>query len=468
MVKTGHSLRKQLLLWLLLPLLALLVLDTTILYRLSMGFVQSAFDRSLYESAYDVGQLIGKNSENDSVFNLPQEAKELVLSDKFDNLYYNIVVDGEVVAGDSKLSLDLMPSKFAGSGTYYFDIEVDGNPMRMVSIPFKATVRSEPRNIRIQVAETLNRRHQYTGDILFAIIVPQLLLVLLAAAIVWFGVGRGLLPLRELQSEVASRSPRDLSPVNLARSPEEASALVDSINYLLKQLEKVLETQNRFIADAAHQLRTPLAGILAQLELAQNESDPKELQMSLAQMAGSMERLSHLVNQLLALARNQPEAARTLCMVQIDLSEIAHQTAMEMVPAAVQKEIDIGFEGMEQGCFVAGDKQRLRELLFNLIDNAIRYTPRGGKVTVSIHHENGQVRLRVEDNGPGVPPDEQEKVFERFHRVVAGDHPNGSGLGLAIVREITHIHNADIALGAGADGNGTCVQVVFQELFKTQ
>jgi len=464
MDRPSRSLRKQLLLWLLLPLLGLLVLDTTILYRVAMGFVQTAFDRALYESAYDVGQLVGKSGENDSVFKLPQEAKELLLSDKFDNLYYNIVADGAVVSGDARLHLQLSPEKSASKNTYYYDAQIDGKPVRMVSIPFKATIQSVPQNIRIQVAETLNKRHQYKGDILTAIIVPQLLLVLMAAAIVWFGVGRGLLPLQQLQSAVARRSPRDLSPVSLDRAPEEASALIDSINYLLNQLEKVLETQNRFIADAAHQLRTPLAGVLAQLELAQREQDPQELQISLAQMASSMERLSHLVNQLLALARNQPEAAKMLVMTRVDLNQIAQQTTTEMAPAAVQKEIDIGFEGLEHPCLVDGDAQRLREMVANLIDNAIRYTQRGGKLTVSLAEANGEVRLRVEDNGPGIPPDEQEKVFERFHRVGAGGHPNGSGLGLAIVREIAQIHNASISLTASAGGKGTCVQIVFPGL----
>jgi two-component system sensor histidine kinase TctE len=263
---------------------------------------------------------------------------------------------------------------------------------------------------------------------------------------------------------MALRSPRDLSPVSLTRAPEEASALVDSINYLLNQLEKVLETQNRFIADAAHQLRTPLAGIMAQLEVAQRELDPKELQVSLAQMASSMERLSHLVNQLLALARNQPEAARTLAMMCIDLNQLAQQATIEMAPAALQKEIDIGFEGQEQPCYIEGNAQRLHEMLSNLIDNAIRYTQRKGKVTVSLKHVDGTLQLLVEDNGPGIPPDEQEKVFERFHRVLSGEYPNGSGLGLAIVREIAHIHNASVSLMSGAGDKGTRVQIIFKEL----
>lgn len=457
----SQSLRKQLLLWLLLPLMGLLVLDTTILYRVAMGLVQRGFDRALYESAYDINQMIGKSGESNAVLKLPLEARKLLLSDKLDDLFYNIAVGGVVVSGDTKLSLTLPPDNPSSSETYFYDTEVDGKSVRVVSISSEATISSTPQNIRIQVAETLNKRHQYARDILTAIVTPQLLLVLMAAVIVWFGVGRGLLPLRELQTAVARRSPRDLRPVSLAKAPHEASALVDSINYLLNQLEKVLETQNRFIADAAHQLRTPLAGMLAQLELAQCERDPQELQMSLMQTASSMERLSHLVNQLLALARNQPEAAKILALAHIDLSDIAQQTTTEMVPSAVQKEIDIGFEGTITPCFMEGDAQRLREMLFNLIDNAIRYTPPGGKITVSLVNTGREAILTVEDNGPGIPLEEQEKVFERFHRVMTGDHPDGSGLGLAIVREIAHIHNANVSLMTGATGNGTNVQVVF-------
>jgi len=457
----NRSLRKQLLLWLLLPLLGLLVLDTTVLYRVALGLVQRGFDRGLYESAYDINQQIGKSGESNAVLKLPREARKLLLSDKFDELYYNIAVEGIVVSGDTKLHLAPSPDNPSTGETYYYDSEVDGKPVRVVSISSEATIRSVPQNIRIQVAETLNKRHQYVRDILTAIVAPQLLLVLMAAVIIWFGVGRGLLPLQELQTAVARRSPRDLSPVSLARAPHEASALVDSINYLLNQLEKVLETQNRFIADAAHQLRTPLAGMLAQLELAQSERDPQELQMSLMQITSSMERLSHLVNQLLALARNQPEAAKTLVLAKVDLSDIAQQTTTEMVPSAVQKEIDIGFEGPVTSCFIEGDAQRLREMLSNLIDNAIRYTPSGGKITVSLIDSGREAILAVEDNGPGIPLEEQEKVFERFHRVMTGEHPNGSGLGLAIVREIAQIHNANVSLMTGAAGNGTNVQVVF-------
>lgn len=461
---SGRSLRKQLLQWLLFPLLGLLVLDTTIIYGVAMNFVETAFDRALYETAFDVGQIIAKSGEDNAVFKLPQEAKELLLSDKLDHLYYNVTIDGVVVAGEPTLYEEIAPEDAASVEPVFDDTEIQGQPVRVVSMLLKVSPRFATQKVRIQIAETLNKRHQYAGDILTAIVAPQLLLILMAAAIVWFGVGRGLLPMRQLQSAMASRSPRDLSPVSLTRAPEEASALVDSINYLLNQLEKVLETQNRFIADAAHQLRTPLAGIMAQLEVAQRERDPQELQISLAQMATSMERLSHLVNQLLALARNQPEAARTLAMTNVDLNELVQQTTIEMAPAAVQKEIDIGFEGPEQPCYVEGDAQRLREMLSNLIDNGIRYTQRKGKLTVSLAQVGGEIRLSVEDNGPGIPLDEQEKVFERFHRVVSGGYPDGSGLGLAIVREIAHIHNASVSLASGAGGKGTCVQIVFAEL----
>lgn len=455
-----HSLRKKLLLWLLLPLLCLIAIDSSILYRVAMHFQRKAFDHALNDTAYDISQLINDSKDSGKRFQLHPEVRKTLLSDQYDQMYYSIIdTSGNVVGGDEELKP--IPSLSQNKSPAYFGFSKIGqNLIRVAAIPAHVKTETGSQDVYIQVAETLNKRNRLAQQILTGIVVPQIILLLTAAALLWFGIGRGLMPLWDLHAAVSRRSYRDLSPIQLTDIPDEVRALVDSVNFLMKQLQHALESQNRFIADAAHQLRTPLAGMLAQVELAQHEADPVELQTSLTRMASSMERLAHLVNQLLRLAHSQPEAIHNIQFSAIDLNRLAQQTTMEMVPAAYQKDIDLGFEGLPDRIMIEGEPQRLTELLFNLIDNAIRYTQQGGKVTVSVGYQGNRARLSVEDNGLGIPLEERDKVFERFHRVI-GTQQEGSGLGLAIVMEIAQIHHAAVAMEMPKSGRGTRFSVLF-------
>jgi two-component system sensor histidine kinase TctE len=229
----------------------------------------------------------------------------------------------------------------------------------------------------------------------------------------------------------------------------------------MNRLSATLAAQRRFVADAAHQLRTPLAGLKTQTELALRERDPQAIAHSLGHIRSATERSAHLVNQLLALARAEPGADRPERFQPVDLAQLARDATTDWVSAALRKSLDLGFESEPQGAQVSGDAVLLRELLSNLIDNAIRYTPEGGRVTVSVANTGAEVALRVEDNGPGVPDEERAQVFERFHRVL-GTGQEGCGLGLSIVREIVERHSASVTLGTGADGHGTLVEVRFR------
>lgn len=459
----NHSLRKKLLLWLLLPLLCLIAIDSSILYRIAMHFQRKAFDHALNDTAYDISQLINESKDSGKRFQLRPEVRKMILSDQYDQMYYSIIdTSGNVIGGDQELKP--MPALHQNKSPAYFTFgKIGQNLIRVAVISSNVKTEAGSQNVYIQVAETLNKRNRLAEQILIGIIVPQVILLLTAAALLWFGIGRGLMPLWDLHAAVSRRSHRDLSPVQMTDIPDEVRALVDSVNFLMKQLQHALESQNRFIADAAHQLRTPLAGMLAQVELAQHEADPVELQACLTRVASSMERLAHLVNQLLRLAHSQPEAIHNIQFCATDLSRLAQQTTMEMVPAAYQKDIDLGFEGLAGKVMIEGEPQRLKELLFNLIDNAIRYTQHGGKVTVSVTSPDNRARLSVEDNGLGIPPEERDKVFERFHRVI-GTQQEGSGLGLAIVMEIAQIHHAEVTLDVPESGIGTRVSVLFDLL----
>jgi two-component system sensor histidine kinase TctE len=230
----------------------------------------------------------------------------------------------------------------------------------------------------------------------------------------------------------------------------------------MRQLESVLSAQNRFIADAAHQLRTPLAGAQAQLELALLESNPEQHQQLLERVSESMDRLSHTITQLLSLARNQQDATHNVVMSPVNLNQIAQEVTTDMVPTAIKKGLDLGFEADTQNMMILGETKRLKEMLYNLVDNALLYTPAGGKVTVKIQREAGEIVLSVIDNGPGIPKDEREKVFERFHRIMGSGH-EGSGLGLAIVMEIVQLHQANIEIIDEPLKKGLNIQVSFAE-----
>jgi len=279
--------------------------------------------------------------------------------------------------------------------------------------------------------------------------------------LVWVGVVRGLAPLERVRQAVASRSRRDWSPVATAGVPGEVQPLLHSINELLASLDAALTMQSRFISDAAHQLKTPMAVLATRLELALREDDPVRMREALDPVHAGLVRLSRVVTQILALARNEPEAVRKLVMAPLDLNALALDVSTGWVPEALKKQIDLGFEGCSKPVCIEGDATRLRELCDNLIDNAIRYSRQGGHVTVRVACSPRPV-VSVSDDSPTIPAHEREHVFERFHRVL-GNTAEGSGLGLAIVKEIAHLHGADVKLHDDADGVGHTFAVTFPE-----
>lgn len=442
-------LRHQLLRWLLVPLSLLLTADAFFSYWMALGFSQRAYDRSLVELVREVSLHLLANGREPKL-ELPDAALNVLFTDPSDTLFYAITAsDGRLVAGRE---IPAPPSQ-AGKPTpeILYDGEMEGAPVRIVEKRMSHGTGSSL-DVTLRVAETKNKRNELAREILLSVIVPQIVLILLASAIVWVGVVRGLSPLQRLQQAISRRSHRDRSAVVLSGVPREVKPLMDAINALLARLDSILTLQNRFIADAAHQLKTPVAAVQAQLELAMREEDPARIRVSLVKVQSGLERLSHVVSQLLALARNQPEALRNLHFAELDLNALAFERASEWVHAALKKNIDLGFEGASGAVMVRGDAGRLRELLDNLLDNAVRYTGEGGQVTVRVI-ELPQPTVTISDDGPSIPAQEQTLVFERFHRRL-GTSAEGSGLGLAIAQEIAHIHGGDISLYEDLDGVG--------------
>jgi len=277
---------------------------------------------------------------------------------------------------------------------------------------------------------------------------------------VWYAIGRGLAPLSALRREIENRSHRDLSALPEDPAPQEVRPLIRAMNDLLQRLSKTLAAQQRFIADAAHQLRTPVAGIKTQTELAIRESQSGNAQIPLHQLHVATEQTTRLINQLLSLARAEPGTERAHFTERLDLNKLVREAATDWVPRALARNIDLGFDSPLESAMIEGDAFLLREMLNNLLDNAIRYTQSGGQVTVRIVPDAANIMLSVEDNGPGIPESERERVFERFYRVL-GTGVDGCGLGLAIVREIAQRHGGEVTLGQGASGRGTLVRITF-------
>jgi two-component system sensor histidine kinase TctE len=451
------SLRRQLLFWLIISLTLILSIGAVASYYRASYFANLAYDRSLFRAALalaDQVEVIGGRV----VVDLPQEALDLLEYDKDDWIYYQVTgPNGELITGDKGLP---PPKPLPLSGKHiYYDAVFDDKPVRVTafSLPLKGT--SVEGNALVQVAETLSKREIMVREIMEATIMPQVLITLLATLFMLYGVKRGLLPLNRLRVALSQRSHRDLSPVPEADAPQEVQPLLAAMNDLMQRVHEAIGLQQRFIADASHQLRTPLAGLQTQAEMALRERDPEAVRNALEHIRASTVRLSHLIHQLLSLARVEPGSGRYLGLETLDLAVLTREVTSEWVAPALAKQIDLGFATTTDSIMVSGDPILLREMLSNLIDNAIQYTPSGGEVTVSIVPQQEGALLVVEDNGIGIPPAEREQVFERFHRV-SDSHGIGCGLGLAIVREIVHAHNAKITLNPGPKGQGTRVEVL--------
>ena len=314
------------------------------------------------------------------------------------------------------------------------------------------------RNNVVQVAQPMSMRRDLAAGMALRSVVPLLLLLPVLGVLIWLTVGRGMLPLRQIATAVAQRSPSSLHALPEKGLPVEIGPVVHALNDLLGRLERALESQKAFVADAAHELRTPLAAIQLQIQLAERAVTDDERKAAFADLKQGLSRASHVVQQLLTLAREEPEAAESP-RATVDLAEVARLVIAEHAPLASERNIDLGL-AHEQRAMVRGDPEALRVMLGNLVDNAIRYTPPGGTVDVAVHAAERTAVVRVEDTGPGIPCEDRERVFDRFYRREGTAAP-GSGLGLAIVKNIAERHGAAIALEDRTPGPGLRVSVSF-------
>ena len=309
----------------------------------------------------------------------------------------------------------------------------------------------------IQVAQPLSVRERRAAELALQTLKPFALLLPVLALLIWFAVGHALEPLQRLTAQVNARRVDALNALPAERLPDEVQPLVFALNDLLGRLRAALERERAFMADAAHELRTPLTALYLQLGMLARASGEAEREAAMSTLAAGVQRAIHLVEQMLALARQEPRAESQRVPVRLD--ELAREIVTELVPQADAGRIDLGVAAA-QPATIAGDPDAVRTLLRNLVDNAVRYTPAGGRVDVTVESTSGEARLTVSDDGPGIPPEERQRVFDRFYRR-AGTAASGSGLGLAIVKAIAEAHGAAVSLDAGPAGKGRAVSVTF-------
>ncbi len=392
-------------------------------------------------------------------------AVELLRTDDVDRVYYQVLgTNGEFIAGDRDLPVP-DDADAPSRDPRFRDEQMQDDPVRVAHIRLPLDGDPQGRVVLVQLAETLGKRSALAAEIIKGVILPQFVILPIAVMLVWFALARGIRPLNELQERIRRREAGDLSPIDGHDAPEEVAPLVASINDLLQRLDQSIAAQKHFLADAAHQLKTPLAGLRMQAELAAREidagqKDPLALKASLQQIALSSDRAAHSVNQLLSMARAEDEE-QALRRSPVDLAAVSQAAVRDFVPKAMDKRIDLGYEGLDPGgaALLQGQPVLLSELVRNLLDNALQYTPHGGTVTarVSIDPQGQGVVLQVEDSGPGIAPAERALVFQPFYRTL-GTGVDGTGLGLAIVQEIAKRHAAEVTIGyalpraAGAAG----------------
>ncbi len=458
MLGMTSGLRRRLLVMLIVPLIILTLVNAWFDYR-SADNVASQQDQRLLALVPLLADSViadGPRRGDPPILMLAPAVEEFVKGS--DHAYAISDADGKALRGEPWLAASPPTSR-----------EPEFHSEENLGVTWRIVRQRQPTvlgEVVVVLADGSDPRQQWARAILFKVLLPNLVLIAAAAFAVRWAVERALRPLFELRDAVEHRSPRDLTAIDQRASPEEVRPLVDSLNRLFGLVNAQAESQRRFIADAAHQLRTPLAGLQAQVEAwaqAANAASPVDGTVSLRieqvnKLRGATRRTSQLANQLLALSRADARSMQAQPMQRVDLKGLCEAILETHLDAASDKHIDLGLD--VQPAQVMGHEWLLRELLGNVVDNAVKYTPQGGCVTIRCGLRQGAALLEVEDDGPGIAAIERQRVLDRFYRV-KGTVGEGNGLGLAIADEIARVHQGHLELGSGAGERGLKVSLVF-------
>jgi two-component system, OmpR family, sensor histidine kinase TctE len=451
---SATSIRRRLLIFLLPPLAVLMLAGVYTNYRAAMLFVREAYDRRLADAALALTTHVKIESGEIHVDAAPQAqpAARTERADLTSPFYYSILgPGGRLLAGNPQL-----PTIQTGSANpTYADVRFGTRELRVATYRLHTTEGT----VTVNVAEASDSRARPGRFILASTWLMDFIQVDVTLLLVWVAVHFGLKPLLTVRRQIEARSARELRPLEVAAVPAEIRPLVDALNLLFEMLSEAARSQRRFVADTAHQLRTPITGLLGHLELLMREPAAAPLHSRLAALHDELTRLAHSANQLLALARADPSANVADNFESIELKSLVERVLEQHFDRSVEAGIDMGAEA--QPARVNGSARLLEDLLGNLVDNALNYTPRGGRVTVRSGFQDGSPYLEVEDDGPGIPEAERVRVRQRFYRL-PGTPGRGCGLGLAIVEEISQLHQGVLTIEAGAIGQGTRIKVQFR------
>jgi two-component system, OmpR family, sensor histidine kinase TctE len=435
-------------------LVLLLVLDAVACYLTALYFANLVYDRWLIDSTRSLAQAV-RGEQGQVQVDLPHTALQIFEFDEVDQTYFKITSARRgVLAGEPRLPDN---SSVPISSIRIADATLGGQKVRTVTTRLAPPQTND--TVTVAIAETLNKRTTLARDIVLAMVAPQIALVGITSLLAWLGVSQGLKPLTELASQIEARDQNNLTPVPQSGLPREARVLAQRINDLLVRLGSALTAQKRFVVDAAHQLRTPLAAVMLHTERAQRAPDEATGREALHALHRSVERAARMCQQLLSLARTEPEAVNAIQFKPLDLVALARRVGEEWIPRALKRDIDFGLIVPDTPVQIIGDDRLLGEALSNLIDNALRYCNPSGRVSVIV--EDGPLpKLAVQDDGPGIPEEERIRIFERFYRL-EGASGDGCGLGLSIVEEIARLHRSTVEVSSGSDGRGSRFTVIF-------
>jgi two-component system, OmpR family, sensor histidine kinase TctE len=451
-----RSLRFQLLAGLLIPLGIVALVQFSVAYRNAEVTARAVTDRILLASARSIAEHIGYDAGADVT--VPPAALGMFDLGYGDTVYYRVTrSDGRLLAGYP----DLLgpPAPGVGSQPQYYDGRYHDESIRLIALTQPVSFAAGVQPATVIVAETLNGRRAMSRGLWIGSALQQSLLIAIACALAWFALRRVLGPLLRLSTEVEERKPDDFQPFTVAALQAELDPLVRALNDYMMRLGAQLDAQRRFTANAAHQLRTPLTLLRTQASYALRSAGEAERFEATRAILATTQQITRLANQLLSLAKAEPHGQPPR-RDPIDLVATTRDILVEHGRLAVDRQVDLAFEvaAPDERAIVPGDPTMLRDLIVNLVDNAVQYTPPGGYVTVTAGREPDACVLRVEDTGPGIPAGQRALVFERFYRIPGGD-TEGSGLGLAIVKEIVDAHRGTIVLRDRAEGPGLVVEV---------
>ena len=445
---TPASIRSRLLFYLTAALLLAIAGVAGVTYFVALRAANDAYDRALLDPVLAIADHVRVDASG-AHLDLTRNALEALVYDQVDRLYYQVrTPGGALVDGEPDLPA---PAELPAGEHRFFDVRHHGEPIRVAAL-------RGPGGTIVQVGETLHKRHQLVADIVTAEVLTLVVIAATAIVLSWIGIANGLRPLQRLRAELLQRTSRDLRPLSAVAAPVEIAPLVDAFNGLLLQLREASAMQQRFMANAAHQLRTPLAGLQMHLELLLRQPLAPDVRAEIDRLHGATVRASRLASQLLALAKAETGPVKDQPLELVDLRNVGGEAARDFSPRAIAGDIDLGFS--LEPAVIMGDRTLLPEIFNNLIDNALRYTPRGGSITVRTGCDGDTPFLCVEDTGTGIPASERTNVLERFYRM-SGTPGDGSGLGLSIVKEAVDRHGGTVEILARADRAGTCVRVAF-------